>query len=385
MSEKVLLGNRIKLYPNKTMQRQLDEYFNFSRYLWNISLETWNRMYEEYKSGDRDKTPSRFPLAKELRANVREEWWKNYPSDLIDTTTAKLQEAWSMFFKGYHNKPKFKKAGFSKKSFTFNRKNPSSIRIKNGRLYLPKFKYGIKMTEPLYNRGTPKLCTITQDRDGTYWAGISVEVENDLYEVDSTAPAIGIDPNIGSYNLSLEGKEGVYRFPKKKLEKYYKRVKYYQKSLARKQKGSKTYIKTRTKLNKTWTRIKNIRKNWLHKFTTMLVTKYSLIGIENLHVKGMLKNHRLAASIANSMFYTFKEFLSYKCELYGNDLIIADRFFPSTQICSLCGHRKEGTNKLGLGDRVYKCNSCGESLDRDYNAACNLELYAVRYRAGWAQ
>jgi putative transposase len=144
-----------------------------------------------------------------------------------------------------------------------------------------------------------------------------------------------------------------------------------QRGLARKQKGSKNRKKAVIKLAREHKKITQIRKDAIHKLTTWLAKNHGEIVIENLNVNGMLKNHRLASAIADCGFYEFKRQLEYKTEWYGSKLIVADRFYPSSQLCSCCKNRQ----KMTLDKRVYKCNNCGLEIERDFNASINLENY----------
>ena len=209
-----------------------------------------------------------------------------------------------------------------------------------------------------------------------YFASFSIDCDEEFYHSNSELPSIGIDANIGHFDIS----EDNHRFntPLNKLTPLYDKISYYQKILSRKVYNSNKYNVTKTKIQRLYIRIKNIQNDWLNKFTTYIITNYHKICIEDLNVKGMLSNRKIAKSISRSLFYSFKLKLQYKSEIYGNVLIIADRWFPSTQICSCCGFRKEGHSKLKLSDRIYRCDNCNEIMDRDYNSACNLKIYADR-------
>ncbi|WP_281362133.1 RNA-guided endonuclease InsQ/TnpB family protein [Oxynema aestuarii] len=153
-----------------------------------------------------------------------------------------------------------------------------------------------------------------------------------------------------------------YRQAQKKLAKL-------QKELSRRQKGGKNREKTKLKLAKAHRRIADIRADYLHKLTTYLAKNHGEVKIEDLNVSGMLKNHKLAGAIADGGFYEFRRQLEYKCEWYGSKLTLIDPWYPSSQICSNCGHRQ----KMPLDRRQYDCPNCHASIDRDLNAAINVE------------
>jgi putative transposase len=148
-----------------------------------------------------------------------------------------------------------------------------------------------------------------------------------------------------------------------------RKLKYLHRSLSRKQKGSKNREKAKLRLAKMYLKFFNIRQDTLHKLTTYLAKSHSKVVIENLGVSWMMKNRRLARVIADVGFYEFRRQLEYKCQWYGSELVIVSRTFPSSKMCSQCGHRKK---ELSLSERVYECEQCGLEIDRDLNAALNL-------------
>jgi len=157
-----------------------------------------------------------------------------------------------------------------------------------------------------------------------------------------------------------------------------KRLARLQRRVSRKVKGSNNRKKAITRLGIAHKRVSDIRKDNLHKITTYLAKNHSQVVIEDLNVSGMLKNHKLASAIADCGFFEFKRQLTYKCDWYGSNLIIIDRFYPSSQICSNCGHKQ----KMPLKERVYNCPNCQTSLDRDLNASINLKNYASTPSSG---
>lgn len=148
-----------------------------------------------------------------------------------------------------------------------------------------------------------------------------------------------------------------------------KRIKFLNKCLSRKQKGSKNRNKVRLKLAKLHEKISNQRNHYLHQITSMLINENQVICIEDLNVKGMIQNHKLAKTIQELSLYEFRRQLEYKCRFYGRQLIIIDRFYPSSKTCHQCGHINK---ELKLNDREWICPECGHIIDRDYNAALNI-------------
>jgi putative transposase len=182
---------------------------------------------------------------------------------------------------------------------------------------------------------------------------------------------VGVDLGVKQLAVLSNGEQIEGTKPHKNLLDKLRRL---NKSLSRKVKGSKNWLKSKLKLSKLHARIANIRKDALHKLTTKLVQEFDVIGIEDLKVSGMVRNHKLARSILDMGFSEFRRQLEYKSVIAGLKIVFANRFFPSSKMCSRCGNVK---SDLTLSDRVYCCNNCGFKLDRDLNAAINLKNIAV--------
>jgi putative transposase len=177
---------------------------------------------------------------------------------------------------------------------------------------------------------------------------------------------VGVD--LGVKNLATLSDMTLFHNPRA-LRRNLRKLKKLQRNLSRKKKGSRNHQTNRMHLAKIYLRIFNIRQDTLHKVTTYLAKNHRKIVIEDLNVSGMLKNRRLAQAIADVGLYEFRRQLEYKCKWYGSELIIAPRTYPSSKLCSNCGHKK---NELALSEREYHCDECGLMIDRDLNAALNL-------------
>ncbi|QXN67982.1 IS607 family transposase [Listeria phage LPJP1] len=322
----MIISQKIRIYPNKTMQLQFKDFFNYSRYSYNVSLNIWNEMYI---NGNK---PNERKVRDEYKRKLKPEW-DNFPPNIFDNTCKNMAYGWKRFFTSNSGKPKFKNKRKAKSSFTINRKAESTIRIINNRLFLPKFKYGVKMSESIRFNGDIKICTITK-RANQYFASFCIDTDDSMYHSNQNLPTVGIDANIGHFDISEENHR--FNSPLKNLIPLYKKISLYQKILSRKVNNSNKYNKVKIKLQNIYLKIQNIQDDWLHKFTSYVIKNYHTICIEDLNVKGMLSNRKISKSISRSLFYRFKVQLQYKSILYGNTLIIADRWFPSTQICSCC-------------------------------------------------
>ncbi|NMG10806.1 hypothetical protein DP117_29610 [Brasilonema sp. UFV-L1] len=225
----------------------------------------------------------------------------------------------------------------------------------------------VKTYEGTTTTTTTKL-TISRIADEWY---IAFAYEVDCVESHSTHEVVGVD--VGVKELATLSTGVVFANPKA-YKKNIQKLKRLSKAHAQKAKGSSNRHKSKIKLARHHAKVSNIRKDSLHKLTNHLCKNHAVIVIEDLSVSGMMQNHKLAQSIADCGFYEFKRQLEYKCKKYGCTLIVADRWYPSSKICSSCGHKKES---LSLSERVYVCDKCGHTLDRDLNAAINLSRRAL--------
>lgn len=399
---------QVRLYPNKTMKTVLDSLCNYRRYCWNQGLELWNTLYEQrliclpvelrtkIKASLKDKTikfteeeqalralyptPSERIIRNELVAQ-KADWQFALSSRVLQQTIKDLAIAWKLFFNNQKtaNMPKFKNKKAPKQSFKTDR-----AQIKNGCLVLDKpLDYKGKWSSIHFKGafipdGKLKLCAVTRVK-GKYIATITVDVET--VALHKTGKKTAVDANVDHFDTT----DGQTSLKPKELDCLYERVRTYQRQLARKRKvntnfqHSKSYQATRTKLQVTYERIRNVQNDLLHKFTTEIYHNYDTVVIEDLDVKAMQMSKK-AKNLHRSMFGRFRLYMEYKADKFSKELIVADRYYPSTQRCSQCGYVKTGDDKIGLdgnkkhGTRhnEYVCYKCGFKADRDYNAVMNL-------------
>lgn len=371
----MILTHKIEIRPNKTVINMIHQCFGYSRYCYNKGLEVWNN---EYNSGNKPNGRS----VRDMLKSTKQDWEKELSPNILDNAIDDLEKGFKLFYKGISRHPRFKSKRKSRNSFRFNRKNDSTIRIINNKLCLPKFPYPIKLTEKIRYKGTIKQCTITKEANKYYTCFVIDTVIEPI--INNRKTYVGVDLGIKEFAIIGYGKNNNRKFKHfkgrmKDLKKLYSKISHYQKMLSRKHKDSNKYQATRAKLQILYKKIVNIQKDYLNKITTFLCKKFKHITIEDLNVSGMIKNRKLSKVISRSLFYTFKIMLEYKKKLYDNIIILADRFYPSTQICSHCGNRRERSNKLKLSERVYICNECGVISDRDENASYNLKLYGQQW------
>ena len=374
---------KVRLYPNKTMKKVIDDLCDYRRYCWNQGLALWNDMYDSSLIlEDKKLKPSERKVRDELVTN-KEDWQYQLSARCLQLAISDLGKAWSNFFNRAMSdwgKPKFKSKKAPRQGFKTDR-----AKIVNGRLRLDK-PLGIKVWYDIKFKGAKaldgdlKVVSIYREND-KYWASLPFEVE--ITQKDKTSNKTAVDINVGHFNYT-EGK--VNTLPNH-LKKLYKRIKHYQRQLARKRvingkKAAKTnnYVKTRAKLQRDYRKVANIQHDIIHKFTTKLVSDYDKIVIEDLEVKKMQMTHVASKGLQRSLFGYFRQVLTYKAEWYDKEIVLANQFYPSTQRCSKCGYIKTGKDKVGLdGNQKYKtkhneyiCYECGFEIDRDENAVKNL-------------
>ena len=390
----------------------LDSLCDYRRYCWNQGLELWNTMYEarliglpvelraKIKESLTDKTiefsveeqalralfpaPSQNLVMNELVAQ-KDDWQYELSSRTLQHAIKDLTRAWNLFFDNPKTagKPGFKSRKKPKQGFKTDR-----ARIIDGRLVLDQphaYKgewMGIRFKGATIPDGKLKLCAITRTK-GKYIATITMDVETVALPKMGTKTAV--DANVDHFDTT----EGQTSLKPESLDPLYERVRTYQRQLARKRKvnknyrNSKGYQATRAKLQATYERIRNVQNDLLHKFTTDLYREFDTVVIEDLDVKGMQMKKK-AKNLHRSLFGRFRQFMEYKAEKFGKTLIVADRFYPSTQRCSACGHIKIGDEKITLSGNAkhgtkhheYVCYKCGYEDDRDHNAVLNLLAYA---------
>ena len=376
-------ARKIELRLNEEQKQIFDQAFGYSRYIYNKALDEWERMYETWKEDKTQNKPNNRNVRDNLKAS-REDWEFSQLNILIETTVDNLSKAFNMMWKGYGKYPKYKSRRNQKDSCRFCRKTKYTLQIKGekaNKLKVQGISSLIHMKESLYLKEDHTIQEITvSKRADRYYASMIIRYLQDEKKPSKEDSYVGIDLGVKDFAIINDDK-GLYRKYKSlssKLIPLHKRIAIYNKILSRKHYGSRNYEKARTKLARTYERVSNVRKDYLHKISTHITTKYKYICIEGLKVSNMMKNKNLSKYIAEQGWREFRTMLEYKAEKNGCKIIIADRWFPSSQICSCCGHVLQGKDKLKLSQRVYHCHECGNKIDRDYNAAVNLKLYGMR-------
>jgi putative transposase len=391
--------HKVKIYPNATMSKELEKLFDYRRFVWNKGLEVWREMYEESQlMADKHLKPNERKVRDEL-VRDKADWQYQLSARVLQLAVKDLAKAWNNFFNPNmpnHRPPRFKSKKRFAKTFTTDR-----AKIIAGKLRLDKPREGIskwfdiRLAEfPRWN-GELKQVTVKLEADG-YYASLVIEVP-EVAVNHNQSKVTGVDANIGRFVYQDDDGYQMQATLPNGLLKLYERVTLYQRQLARKRVenpknyNSKQYQTTRAKLKRCYQRITRVQGDVLNKFTSKLVANYGVIGIENLDCQHMKMDKRLAKNLHRSMFGKFQLMMQYKAAWQGVTLVCADRFFPSTQRCSNCGHIKTGVDKITLnGNREhgtkhheYFCYECGFEANRDENAVENLKQYAIN--SVWGQ
>jgi putative transposase len=348
---------KYKLLPNDEQKCLLNKHFGSIRFIYNYFLNERKNEYETNKN-----TLNYYDNAKaltELKKHDDYNWLKEINSQSLQDSLKNLETAYKNFFKYKKGFPKFKSKKH-KNSFAV----PQSVDVINDELHIPKFKNGIKLIKHRPFHGIIKSCTISKTTTNEYFVSILVETTHIPYE--KTNKTVGIDLGLKDFIITSDGR----KYKNNRYTKTYERkLKVAQQHLSRKIKNSNRYNKQRLKVANIHKKISNSRIDNLHKVSTELIKKYDNIILEDLNIKGMIKNHKLSKHIADASWGKFVELLTYKAKWNNKNIINIDRFFPSSKTCNKCGYINQDLN---LSVREWTCNACHSHHDRDINASINI-------------
>lgn len=359
---------KFRIEPTPEQIVLLSKHFGACRFVFNKFLHERKEKYLNEKT-----SLNYYDNARTLTDLKKEEdfdWLKEINSQSLQSAIRNLDSAYKNFFNKQNKFPRFK-SKYDKQSF----KIPQNALINEGKLVIPKFKEGIKINLHREIEGEILFATITKSTTEKYYVSITCEVNYKPF--DKTGSKVGIDTGIKDLAILSDGKtyENI-----KVLKSKLKKLKYQQRQLSKKQKGSNSRQKQKIKLSLTHEKITNIRKDYLHKISTEIVKNHDIISVEDLSVKNMMKNHKLAQSLSDvslGMFYTM---LEYKSKWNDKSFVKIDRFFPSSKTCSNCGWIYQDLN---LSIREWTCSSCNEHHDRDLNASKNILKQGINILSGY--
>ena len=377
----MLKALKIRLYPNKTQEVQINKLLGCYRFVYNQCLNKKITSYEKDKISENLTSLGHY-LHGYLTKQEEYSWLNEQNTRVLKQSIIDMLDAYKHFFKQHTGYPKYKSKHDNKQSCRFEigsiskRNNYENRKLSLANIKDIKFRCSDKYIKYLTkNNEGIKSATLSKLPCGQYY--LSILIDGDvLKQVPQSQNIVGIDLGIKDFITTSEGETFENRHFKKSVSGRLKRL---QRQLSRKQKGSNNRNKARLRLAKLYKKINDSKLNYLHKVTNTLINENQVICIEDLNVKGMVKNHRLAESISEMNFGEFRRILEYKAWWYGRVVVKVDRFYPSSKTCNHCGYIKKD---LKLSDRQWICPICGELIDRDYNAACNIRDKGIEILVG---
>ncbi len=369
---------RFELSPNAAQRRALAQHIGAARFAYNWGLERSRKALEEGK-----RLPSAAELHREWNRWKRENapWWTEVSKCAPQEAFRDLEKALKNWRKGKSRFPRFKRKKLTPDNGA---RLTGSIRVFSRHIGLPRIGK-VKSKEPtdkllkLLEEGKARILSATLSREADrFYVSLTCEVERPdpkPKEVRSEDDVVGIDLGLSSFATLSDGTK---IDPPKPLAKRLRLLKRRSKQFSRKEKGSNNSKKAALALARLHRKVKNLRRDFLHKFTTWLARTKPVVVVEDLNVKGLSRGP-LSRFVADVGWGTFLRMLEYKAKWYGATLIVAPRSFPSTRLCSRCGHLQ---GRMPLSQRVFRCQACGLEMDRDLNAALNLKAYGLAHLMG---
>ena len=369
----MLRAVKVRLYPNKVQEQEINKVLGCYRFVYNHMLALKQKEYNENK-----KSLGLTDLSKYFHGTLLKDgqyaWMKEQNTKVMKQAIRQMLSAYEKFFKQHNGFPKFK-TKIDKQSTLFPLETISKRNdFIERKITLTKSLKGIKFRcsdlyfkrLQLYKEGI-RSATLSKTKSGKYFLSILVELpQEEFAKFGLTNKRVGIDLGVKDFVITSDGEvfENKHFFKKQEVK-----IAKLQRQLSKKQKGSNNRNKQRIKIAKAFERLSNQKESYIHSVVNELLTYYDTVFMEDLNVKGMMKNHKLAKSIQEVGFYKFRQILEDKARNNYKQVVFIDRFYPSSKTCSCCGYK---TQELKLSDRFWACPECGEHHDRDINAAVNI-------------
>lgn len=357
---------KFRLYPNMEQAELLARHFGCARFVYNHFL---NQRKEQYRlTGKSDNYYAQAKSLTELKKQEATAWLKEVNAQSLQFALRSLDAAYTNFFQKRAKFPSFK-SKHTKNSFTV----PQHVSIAGGRLFFHKFKEGIKCRVHREITGKVGKATISKTPSGKYFVSVFTEEEY-VTPVKKSGKAVGVDMGLKDLLITSDGE--IFK-NNRNTKRYERKLAKAQQHLSRKKKGSRGFENQKLKVARIHEKIANSRADYLHKCSISLVRRYDTICIEDLNVKGMERNHRLAKSITDASWGNFVSMLTYKAEWNGKKVVKVDRYFPSSQTCNVCGYANKQTKDLSV--REWECPVCHTHHNRDVNAAINILRFGINH------